>query len=230
MAEAVTDDELCKRLDELLAKATPGPWHHCQPYMTVPAQLTVHGPIPAERVDYVSTWPGKGTPSGHRVVIDMPGREGRVRSEDMALIAAMRNALPDLLARIRSLASENAGLREERDAYKGGWDSAQEEWQAARMVYFDLLDVCGCKDGGELQDKAQRAEAAETEVERLREALEPFARYFDWARRHEWPAAIAEDDLTPVAGREDPTGETEPVALYVGNFRRARATLEGRDG
>lgn len=168
MAEAVTDDELCKRLDELLAKATPGPWHHCQPYMTVPAQLTVHGPIPAERVDYVSTWPGKGTPSGHRVVIDMPGREGRVRSEDMALIAAMRNALPDLLARIRSLASENAGLREERDAYKGGWDSAQEEWQAARMVYFDLLDVCGCKDGGELQDKAQRAEAAEASLSSAR--------------------------------------------------------------
>lgn len=91
------DAETIEELRGLLAKATPGPWHHCQPYMTVPTQRTVHGPIPAERVDYVSTWPDKGTPSGHRVVIDMPGREARVRSEDMALIVAMRNALPALL-------------------------------------------------------------------------------------------------------------------------------------
>lgn len=59
----------------------------------------------------------------------------------------------------------------------------------------------------------------------LAEALEPFARFFDWARRHEWPAAITEDDMTPVYGREDPTGETEALALYVGHFRKARAAI-----
>lgn len=78
------DREALRRAAE---KATPGPWHHCQPYMTVPAERTVHGRVPAARVDYVSTWPDIGMPPGHRVIIDMPGRESRVSSSDMAFIA-----------------------------------------------------------------------------------------------------------------------------------------------
>ena len=83
---------------ELVAKAkaaTPGPWFHCQPSMVVPKQRTIHGPVPARRVDYVSTWADMGTPPGHRVVLPMPGEEGpSVRSLDMAFIAA---ANPDTI-------------------------------------------------------------------------------------------------------------------------------------
>lgn len=88
-----TTPEGRRELKALAEKATPGPWHHCQPYMVVPSQRTIHGPVPAERVDYVSTWPDRGTPPGHRVVIPMPREAGPgVRSDDMAFIAAANPA------------------------------------------------------------------------------------------------------------------------------------------
>lgn len=86
------------RLGELLAKATPGEWHHVQAFQTVPAQRPVHGPVPAQRVDYVSTWPGRGTPPGHRIVIDMEGRESSPRSDDMAAIVASVNFIRKYLS------------------------------------------------------------------------------------------------------------------------------------
>lgn len=67
---------------ELVAKAkaaTPGPWFHCQPSMVVPKQRTIHGPVPARRVDYVSTWADMGTPPGHRVV-----HQGRKQDRDQS--------------------------------------------------------------------------------------------------------------------------------------------------
>jgi hypothetical protein len=81
-----------EELRQLALAATPGPWHHCQPFMTLPAQRTVHGPVPAERVDYVSTWHGMGTPTGHSIVIGSAGRESQVRSKDMAFISAANPA------------------------------------------------------------------------------------------------------------------------------------------
>lgn len=103
MTDLTTDD-----LTTLLAAATPGPWHHCQPYKTVPAVRTVHGPVPAQRVDYVSTWPHPGTPKGHRIIIPMEGNPANVRSADMALIARA----PDLAAEVIRLRQENETLRE----------------------------------------------------------------------------------------------------------------------
>lgn len=110
-SEAITPE----RLKELLAAATPGPWHHCQAFMTVPAERTVHGPVPATRVDYVSTWPHVGTPKGHRVVVAMEGRESNVRSEDMALIALS----PALAARVIELEAQNARLRKRERFMRG---------------------------------------------------------------------------------------------------------------
>lgn len=111
---SMTQEQLdLPRLRELALKATPGPWHHCQPYMVVPAQKTVHGTVPAERVDYVSTWPDRGTPPGHRVVIPMPTECGPgVRSSDMAFIAAANPAtILRLLDRLDQLTEENERLR-----------------------------------------------------------------------------------------------------------------------
>jgi len=76
-------------LRELSEAATQGEWHHCQPFMTVPAERTVHGRVPAARVDYISTWPGSGTPPGHRVVVPMEGRESTMSSHDMAFVARL---------------------------------------------------------------------------------------------------------------------------------------------
>lgn len=80
--------------------ATPGPWHHVNPGLVLPATRTVHGPIPAERVDYVSTWAGLGTPPRHRVII---GRDGLTSSKDMAFIALANPAtVLDLIARLEA--------------------------------------------------------------------------------------------------------------------------------
>ncbi len=78
------------RLRELAEKATPGPWYHCQPFMVVPKQRTVHGTVPAQRVDFVSTKPA---PVHERTIIPMPPEDGPgVRSDDMAFIAAANPA------------------------------------------------------------------------------------------------------------------------------------------
>ena len=97
-----------KKLRELLAKGTQGEWHHVQAFQSVPAQKTIHGTVPGQRVDYVSTWPGPGTPKGHRVIVPMEtltdsGVARTVSSNDMALITAAVNALPALLDEVERM-------------------------------------------------------------------------------------------------------------------------------
>ena len=87
----MTDAELHALLDA----ASPGPWHHVNPGMVSPKTRTIHGTVPAEPIDYVSTWPGLGTPPGHRVVIN---RDAGVRSADMALIAEAPALAAEVLA------------------------------------------------------------------------------------------------------------------------------------
>lgn len=102
-----------ERLKALEVAATKGPWYHCRPFETIPPVRTVHGPVPGQRIDYVSTWPGMGTPKDHKVVIPMEGREQTVSSEDMALIVAIRNTLPALLDRLEKAEGELAEARED---------------------------------------------------------------------------------------------------------------------
>lgn len=85
--------------------ATPGPWYHCQPFQMVPVQKTIHGPVPEQRVDYVSTWDGPGTPKGHSVVAHMDGRKEGLRSRDMAFIAAANPSV--VLALLSALEAAN---------------------------------------------------------------------------------------------------------------------------
>ena len=71
--------------EALAAGPTPGKWFHCQPFQRVEKMRTIHGVVPAQRVDFVATEP---EPVHKRIVIPMEGRESNVRSEDMAYIAA----------------------------------------------------------------------------------------------------------------------------------------------
>lgn len=96
-------DERLQEIRERCEKATPGEWHHVQAYKSVPPMRTIHGPVEGHRCDYVSTWPGMGTPPGHRVIIPMEGRESHVSSDDMAFIAAAKQGIPYLLDVIASL-------------------------------------------------------------------------------------------------------------------------------
>ena len=76
------------RTEELLAlaeKATPGPWHHVQAFQTVGKLRTIHGAVPAQRLDFVST---EKEPVHKRVIIPMETRESHTTSNDMAFIAA----------------------------------------------------------------------------------------------------------------------------------------------
>jgi hypothetical protein len=106
-------------LRSLLAAASPGPWHHVNAGKVSRKTRTVHGTVPAEPIDYVSTWPGLGTPPGHRVIVH---REAGARTADLALIAeapALASEVLNLRAgqaasaeRIKALEEENAALEE----------------------------------------------------------------------------------------------------------------------
>ena len=137
------------KLRELAEAATPGPWHHCQPFMVVPAQKTVHGTVPAERVDYVSTWPDRGTPPGHRVVVPMPPECGPgVRSADMAFIAAANPA------KVLSLLAENEKLRtREADLIEALTPSADTKAAYIGEIKFSVcqgMDDDGCEIWGDV--------------------------------------------------------------------------------
>jgi hypothetical protein len=143
-------------LKRLAEKATPGPWYHCQPFMTLPKTRTVHGPVPAWRVDFVST---RSAPAHTKTVIPMAQDGPGVSSNDMAFIAAANPAT--VLALIERV--EQAELVAEAKS------RAADRW-------------CPCPD---CRDKVQKGDcqrcrrqgaerklaAAEAENKRLREAL-----------------------------------------------------------
>lgn len=95
--------------EALSAGPTPGPWHHCQPFQSVRAERTIHGPVPAQRVDFVST---KTQPVHERIIIPMAGKEAHVRSEDMAFIAACNpENIAAILAHVEAQEAEIERLR-----------------------------------------------------------------------------------------------------------------------
>ena len=60
-------------------------------------------------------------------------------------------------------------------------------------------------------------------IDLLMKAVEPFAEYHAWAKKWEWPEAIAADDGTPILGRESYDSDNPPnFTVTVGSFRRAR--------
>lgn len=99
-------------LDALQAAAeaaTPGPWYHVQPFMTVKMTRTIHGPVPAQRVDFVST---DQKPIHRKVIAAMEGRESAMRSEDMAFIAAFNpQTCRALIDRLRKAEAAREGWK-----------------------------------------------------------------------------------------------------------------------
>lgn len=108
MTSTLTSADL-DRMEAVAKAATQGEWHHVNPGVTLPKTRTVHGTVPAERVDYVSTWPGLGTPDGHRVVVPQARETRGVRVNDMAHIATFD---PPTIAALLTLARR--GLEAER--------------------------------------------------------------------------------------------------------------------
>lgn len=99
-----SDDQLRALLDA----ASPGPWHHVNPGMVSSKTRTVHGSVPAERIDYVSRWPGVGTPTGHRMVTN---REAGVCTADMALIAEAPALASEVIALRAGAAASDARIK-----------------------------------------------------------------------------------------------------------------------
>lgn len=61
----------------------------------------------------------------------------------------------------------------------------------------------------------------------LERALKPFADFFKWAVKYDWPQAIAQDNGTPVLGRDNFDNNNPPsCTVTVGNFSFANTTLE----
>lgn len=111
--------------EALAVGPTPGPWHHCQPFQSVRAERTIHGPVPAQRVDFVST---KTQPVHERIIIPMAGREAHVRSEDMAFIAACNpENIAALLAHVEAQAAEIERLTAERDELRRQLAEAEQD-------------------------------------------------------------------------------------------------------
>jgi hypothetical protein len=140
---------MSESLKELSDRATQGEWHHCQPFQTVPTKHTVHGTVPSERVDYISTWAGLGTPRGHRVVVPMEGRESTMSSEDMAFVAELVSAyrrgelhddtaLATAVARARREALEGAARRVLEIEHESGELGIQN----AQYVSDEILALC----------------------------------------------------------------------------------------
>lgn len=103
-------DDLLARLRELEAAATKGPWYAADWQQDDgPNPFTIEERYQAEpsRPGYTCVWPNG---IGHRRIAET--EEGVNPLADAALIVAMRNALPDLLARIEAMAGEIEGLRE----------------------------------------------------------------------------------------------------------------------
>lgn len=85
---AVMDDERLKEIEARAAAATPGPWE----------VNNAHGMCVI----------GDG---GEEFVADMEGAMWQGKHEDASFIAAARTDIPDLVARVRELEAEVAGLR-----------------------------------------------------------------------------------------------------------------------
>lgn len=72
-------------------------------------------------------------------------------------------------------------------------------------------------------EAASLIECQQQVIDLLMKAVEPFAEYHAWAKKWEWPEAIAADDGTPILGRESYDSDNPPnFTVTVGSFRRAR--------
>lgn len=123
--------------------ATPGPWRHMQSFQSAPLVRTIHGTVPAHRVDYV-------VGAGRKIVIPMEGRENTASSDDMAYIAATHPkavlALLDRLATTETLLAQCKTTLEAMHPAAGLPDSDVANLYNAMM---DALDNAGLDPNGD---------------------------------------------------------------------------------
>lgn len=190
--------DLIEELRALLAKATPGPWR-----LHLVDDTTIISPAG----EVATTCDSSQTEREDGYNIEYEQMEA-----DAALIVAMRNAMPALLdaaSRIRALSAENEAL------WIGDADTRR-----AIGDRFCLVPP----DGGDMKTW-EAAAALRAENERLRKALEPFAKAAsDYERQGEFFSNNVELVLrVSVFAAPEYHNST---AVQVGDLRRARSELE----
>lgn len=144
-----------EKLKAFAEAATPGPWYHCQPYLTVPPERTIHGYVEGCRVDFVST---TNAPVHKQIIISMPGREISTKSNDMAFIAAANpSTVLELIAEIERL---------RKDSQRLDWLQEQAE--------IGCVTMCFEIDGGfhVTLDPAGDEQKAAREVDTVRDGID----------------------------------------------------------
>ena len=219
----MVDDKSIEELRALLAKATPGPWE--VDYLDKNGQRVIR----QEHIEIATLW--------HHSV----GSIEKEMEANAALIVAMRNALPDLLdLATASLAREGEGAT---DQPKGGDANAKAADETINRLRAENTDLThrekvrreainkSMNDANERADREQdRANLAFKLFDQreeylaslnainteLREALKPFAR--------------RADRYDPEGGDdEEPDWSTAAPSIRIGDLRRARTALKGRD-
>ena len=219
----MVDDKSIEELRALLAKATPGPWE--VDYLDKNGQRVIR----QEHIEIATLW--------HHSV----GSIEKEMEANAALVVAMRNALPDLLdLATASLAREGEGAT---DQPKGGDANAKAADETINRLRAENTDLThrekvrreainkSMNDANERADREQdRANLAFKLFDQreeylaslnainteLREALKPFARRAD---RYDLEGG---DD-------EEPDWSTAAPSIRIGDLRRARTALKGRD-
>jgi hypothetical protein len=91
-----------QHLESLAEAATPGPWEQ----------------VGGDEGRRIACQPARIL--GHPVVVCRVERTAPKHHDDAALIVALRNALPDILTRIRALTAERDALRDAVTRYEKG--------------------------------------------------------------------------------------------------------------
>ena len=219
----MVDDKSIEELRALLAKATPGPWE--VDYLDKNGQRVIR----QEHIEIATLW--------HHSV----GSIEKEMEANAALVVAMRNALPDLLdLATASLAREGEGATDQPKGGDANTKAADETINRLRAENTDLIHRekvrreainKSMNDANERADREQdRANLAFKLFDQreeylaslnainteLREALKPFARRAD---RYDLEGG---DD-------EEPDWSTAAPSIRIGDLRRARTALKGRD-
>lgn len=198
LAPAEGKGELAKALRELGEKATPAPWKtHLVDDMSV---------IDSDGGLVCDTDPKFGTDDDHDFSTDTDRKEA-----DAALIVALRNALPEIIASLS--ACECAKLREERDKWKErAADRCDEAQRWAEKKWAEQT----------------RAETAETSLASLRGEVERLTKERDEAtRRRDFTEQWYAERLEPIKDVSKRVGVWPEVAAIIANGSGTRQFPDG---
>ena len=150
--------------------ATPGPWFHVQPFQIAPTMRTIHGTVPAQRVDFVAR---EMKPVHSRPIVPMEGRENTALSCDMAFIAAANPAtILSLLAERDALVRVAEAAKKLTDEFGGSLEMLQRHGpdytfkSGERVLVASVLE-----DREEIVEEARSALAALAAIQEKSDAM-----------------------------------------------------------